>query len=453
MFLSSWRVHKMRSKVYDQISSFLGYWSPDKENKMYPWTPEPSKVSDFDNFNPLKEKLGIQQESTKKKVGWAKKIQFILIFLVSFAILIVQGRQCVENYLKKLTSTGDTYAHVATLPFPELTICPTYPYKLDVLQANGIPSQSAIQFNSNWISNISFISPKQLYESTLIKIEEILVQLRLDLEGSFNGSSIMFIKPNQLVCGKQVFRATEYYYNGRCYTMELPDCILRLGVLEVNIDFIDKTDIFIHHEGQFLSPDSRSRVDVDKGSFVKIAINHEVVQLLPDVGTCVAGYGPNLTDSYDDCIFSNLYDLMIQNVGCAVPFLPNVINICVEENQRQQAFNIYQENRRNQKNICANPCTFTNMYFGPPVTGKSQIELADIGRAVFYYRRSVKYTEEYVRYTWLSMVAELGGYTGLLLGYSLLHLSKIFDPILECFGAIYEKTKQRTTAQVISVRY
>ena len=25
------------------------------------------------------------------------------------------------------------------------------------------------------------------------------------------------------------------------------------------------------------------------------------------------------------------------------------------------------------------------------------IELADIGRAVFYYRRSVKYTEEYVR--------------------------------------------------------
>ena len=24
---------------------------------MYPWTPEPSKVSDFDNFNPLKEKL------------------------------------------------------------------------------------------------------------------------------------------------------------------------------------------------------------------------------------------------------------------------------------------------------------------------------------------------------------------------------------------------------------
>ena len=24
---------------------------------MYPWTPEPNKVSDYDNFNPLKEKL------------------------------------------------------------------------------------------------------------------------------------------------------------------------------------------------------------------------------------------------------------------------------------------------------------------------------------------------------------------------------------------------------------
>ena len=31
--------------------------------------------------------------------------------------------------------------------------------------------------------------------------------------------------------------------------LELPECILRLGVLEINIDFIDKTDIFIHHKG------------------------------------------------------------------------------------------------------------------------------------------------------------------------------------------------------------
>ena len=36
-------------------------------------------------------------------------------------------------------------------------------------------------------------------------------------------------------------------------------------------------DIFIHHLGQFLSPDSRARVDIEPGGYKKIAINHEVI--------------------------------------------------------------------------------------------------------------------------------------------------------------------------------
>ena len=56
----------------------------------------------------------------------------------------------------------------------------------------------------------------------------------------------------------------------------MPSCLADAGPLEVVFEFYDKTDIFIHHIGQFLSPNSRSRVDVDKGKFIKIAITHEV---------------------------------------------------------------------------------------------------------------------------------------------------------------------------------
>ena len=35
--------------------------------------------------------------------------------------------------------------------------------------------------------------------------------------------------------------------------------------------------------------------------------------------------------------------------------------------KRGRAFSLYQSNRRNQNNICEQPCVFTNMYFGPPV--------------------------------------------------------------------------------------
>ena len=65
----------------------------------------------------------------------------------------------------------------------------------------------------------------------------------------------------------------EYYFNGDCFATILPDCVIEAGPLEVVFEFYDKTDIFIHHSGQFLSPNSRSRVDVDKGKFVKIAVS------------------------------------------------------------------------------------------------------------------------------------------------------------------------------------
>ena len=69
-----------------------------------------------------------------------------------------------------------------------------------------------------------------------------------------------------------MFFKKEYYFNGDCFATILPDCVIDAGPLEVVFEFYDKTDIFIHHSGQFLSPNSRSRVDVDKGKFVKIAV-------------------------------------------------------------------------------------------------------------------------------------------------------------------------------------
>ena len=49
---------------------------------------------------------------------------------------------------------------------------------------------------------------------------------------------------------------------------------------EIAVDLAAKVDIFIHHKGQFLSPNSRSRVDVDVGRYSKLALNHEIVELI-----------------------------------------------------------------------------------------------------------------------------------------------------------------------------
>ena len=104
--------------------------------------------------------------------------------------------------------------------------------------------------------------------------------IELYMEQPMDGSSVKKMNISETggkLCGEDIFFPTEYYFNGRCWTLRLPQCALSKGILEIVADFYNKTDVFIHHPGQFYSPESRNRVDVDKGYFIKIAINQEVI--------------------------------------------------------------------------------------------------------------------------------------------------------------------------------
>ena len=108
-----------------------------------------------------------------------------------------------------------------------------------------------------------------------MKLKEVIHTITIYVEQEIDGKNIIKIGPGEALCekGQKLFFKKEYYFNGDCFATVLPDCVIAAGPLEVVFEFYDKTDIFIHHFGQFLSPNSRSRVDVDKGKFVKIAVS------------------------------------------------------------------------------------------------------------------------------------------------------------------------------------
>ena len=54
------------------------------------------------------------------------------------------------------------------------------------------------------------------------------------------------------------------------------------GIIEVGIEFYNKTDMFFHHSGSFLSASSRSRVEVNMGQFIKIAFTWHDFQTFQD---------------------------------------------------------------------------------------------------------------------------------------------------------------------------
>ena len=129
------------------------------------------------------------------------------------------------------------------------------------------------------------------------------------------------------------------------------------------------------------------------------------MQLLPDYGNCSV-YEPD--NSFDECMYSKLYQLMMDKNGCTVPWLLNRSNICTDYNKRKLAFELYQENRRNQQKLCENSCLFSNMYFGPPVSGINDEDKSNLAWAVFYFRRDIKITHAYPLKTVLSVMAEIG---------------------------------------------
>ena len=121
-------------------------------------------------------------------------------------------------------------------------MCPANPYRLDVLQANGIENARKIQFGAEWSSNNSDVTPNDFYESTLFSVEDLIHQLRVDLEVPYEGQSAVVVAAENFssFCGQSFFRPTEYYFNGRCYSFLLPDCLLNNGVLEMVFSFKEK---------------------------------------------------------------------------------------------------------------------------------------------------------------------------------------------------------------------
>ena len=124
-------------------------------------------------------------------------------------------------------------------------MCPANPYRLDVLQANGIETARSIQFGAQWISNNSDLSPNDFYESVLFSVEDLIHQLRVDLEVPYDGQSAVTVAAENFsdFCGQSFFRPTEYYFNGRCYSFLLPSCLLNNGVLEMVFSFKEKGEL------------------------------------------------------------------------------------------------------------------------------------------------------------------------------------------------------------------
>ena len=189
--------------------------------------------------------------SFKKTLPWIKKIQFTLLVLAATAFVIVRVYECLTTFFDGETGTQTLYLPTSETSFPDLTICPSDPYNQDKLIQNGIKSVHEYRWNSNWNSNHSGKTAKELYEEVVIDVATIAEKIDIYLRRQYNGSSVIsFSSFYKKVCGYHIFEIKEYYYNGDCLSLIIPDCLSQSGVLEIGLEFNMNVHIFLHHKGK-----------------------------------------------------------------------------------------------------------------------------------------------------------------------------------------------------------
>ena len=77
----------------------------------------------------------VKSQRTKRTI---KILQKLALLLVCSGVLGYLAYESIRKYSLRETATGDKYQHVNSLPFPQLTLCPSEPYDRAFLEQHGI---------------------------------------------------------------------------------------------------------------------------------------------------------------------------------------------------------------------------------------------------------------------------------------------------------------------------
>ena len=197
--------------------------------------------------------------------------------------------------------------------------------------------------------------------------------------------------------------------------------------------------IHLHEENQFLAFNGRLAHAVMLGERNDISLNiHDIGQIqrmtdqddhtdhLPD--TTFRHEHTCSPEPYDACMYDRMSKEMISHTkdNCTVPWYPphELSNgtICSSEDDINTAYNIHYSRISNARKDCNEPCRMLVLnQAGKNYQGKN--ETCDHGLIYFYFSATSFQSIEHFLYPIETLVAEFGGYMGLLLGVSILDIA------------------------------
>ena len=211
---------------------------------------------------------------------------------------------------------------------------------------------------------------------------------------------------------------------GSCYTMQLwKNLPTNLPIQQVVIKFKKPTKMFITSPGTFKysTVTGRTRIDFEGNGIDKnMAIDYEIFKSLnTEKSPCKSGLSYNQNECIDGLIFKE----SMEKLNCTWPFLENNDNICKDEAATKLAFEIGMKHLTTEDVNCPAPCTTLKLNYN---INERKTNLSFIKMK---FTENVKVVQSYYVYSGVSLIAEIGGYVGLFLGYSVNQIVDLIDYI------------------------
>ena len=127
---------------------------------------------------------------------------------------------------------------------------------------------------------------------------------------------------------------------------------------------------------------------------------------------------------FDDCVYDVMAREMKDNTGdkCTAPYVRDPIRICTKERDIYAASKIATNLISNGEHGCLNPCHWVTVDLGAKnyqTDNLKNFTSDDYALLDLYFLPTATQNREKLLYTILHLFAEIGGYLGLLLGYSM----------------------------------
>ena len=123
-------------------------------------------------------------------------------------------------------------------------------------------------------------------------------------------------------------------------------------------------------------------------------------------------------------------------LGCTSPYGRNKSSICTDKEKSTLAYDLFENltlnNLMDANNRCPKSCTYQMTSFSSFL--KEDNGDPDQGKLEMKFQRFIKVSRSRYAYTWLELLAEVGGYVGLFLGVSVNQTLSILKQIFSLFS-------------------